>query len=192
MSFSDKLDFLKNCDLKDFELRLRIYKTLLKNFNSIHNLTRLKNTDENIIDSLKILDFRDLSFAKNIVDVGSGAGFPAVFLALVLKADFYLFEPNAKKAAFLRTVKIECALQNLHIFKEKIEEHEAQFRADLITSRALMKSRFLIQLCKNFIGENTLFLLYKGSNAKEELKGFKNYEIFERGFRKYCLLKPEF
>ncbi len=189
MNFAKELEFLKAFDLEDFEKKVRIYKDLLKSFNAVHNLTRFKNIDENIIDSLKILDFKDLSFAKNIVDVGSGAGFPAVFLALILKANFYLFEPNAKKATFLRMVKIECKLSNLHIFKEKIEECKACFKAELITSRAFSNASFLIKLCQNFTDKNTLFLLYKGSKAKEELKNFKDYEIFKRGFRRYCLIK---
>lgn len=174
--------------MKAFENKVEIYKNLLEKFNRIHNLTRFKNIDENIIDSLKILDFKDLSFAKNIVDVGSGAGFPAVFLAFVLKAKFYLFEPNAKKAAFLRAIKIECELENLCIFRQKIEEYKPDFKAELITSRALMNASSLIKLCKNFTHKQTLFLLYKGSKADEELKDFKDYEIFEQGFRKYCLI----
>lgn len=190
MNFLEHLDCLKTCDIKDFEMKVQNYKILLKKFNSTHNLTRFKNIDENIIDSLKILDFKDLSFAKNIVDIGSGAGFPAIFLAFILKADFYLFEPNAKKASFLRMLKIECELPHLHIFKQKIEEYQTPFKADIITSRALMNASLLIKLCQNFIDEHTLFLLYKGSGVDEELKNFKHYEIFARGFRRYCFIKP--
>lgn len=189
MKFLEKLDFLRAHDVEAFENKVQIYKNLLEKFNRTHNLTGLKDIDENIVDSLKILDFKDLGFAKNIVDVGSGAGFPAVFLAFILEADFYLFEPNAKKAAFLRTLKIECELPNLHIFKQKIGEHKAEFKADLITSRALMDAPSLMRLCTNFSDGHTLFLLYKGSKLDEELKDFKNCEVFEWGLRKYCLIR---
>lgn len=189
MNFLERLDFLKTYDIKAFENKVQVYKNLLEKFNRIHNLTRLKNIDENIIDSLKILDFKDLSFAKNIVDVGSGAGFPAVFLAFVLKANFYLFEPNAKKAAFLRAIKIECELENLHIFKQKIEEFKPPFKVELITSRALMSVKSLIKLCKNLCCEKSVFILWKGSEIYKELEDFKDYELYENALRKYCILK---
>ncbi|EAL1222969.1 16S rRNA (guanine(527)-N(7))-methyltransferase RsmG, partial [Campylobacter jejuni] len=85
MIFKD-YDFLQNYDLKNFEEKVKIYKELLSKFNRIHNLTHLKNIDENIFDSIKILDFYDFSKAKNIADIGSGAGFPAVFLAFLLQS----------------------------------------------------------------------------------------------------------
>ncbi len=73
------MKFLPDYDKKLFEKRVEIYKNLLKKFNQIHNLTQLKNIDENIQDSIEILNFIDLTKAQNIVDVGSGAGFPAIF-----------------------------------------------------------------------------------------------------------------
>lgn len=187
--YLENLDFLKKCDIKNLENKIQIYKDLLNKYNRIHNLTQFKTIDENIIDSLKILDFKDLNFAKNIIDIGSGAGFPAIFLALILKSQFYLFEPNAKKAAFLRNVKIECKLDNVFIIKEKIQDYKSQLIADIITSRALCDISSLLELCKNFYNKHTLFLLYKGSKAYEECKNLKEYEIIERDFRKYCLFK---
>ncbi|MBK1971087.1 16S rRNA (guanine(527)-N(7))-methyltransferase RsmG [Campylobacter sp. 2018MI35] len=187
--YLENLDFLKEYDIKNFENKIQIYKNLLNKYNRIHNLTQFKTIDENIIDSLKILDFKDLNFAKNIIDIGSGAGFPAIFLAFVLKSQFYLFEPNAKKAAFLRNVKIECKLDNVFIVKEKIQDYKSQLTADIITSRAFSDISSLIKLCRNFYNEHTLFLLYKGSKVYEECKILKEYEIIERDFRKYCLFK---
>ncbi|EAL0758339.1 16S rRNA (guanine(527)-N(7))-methyltransferase RsmG, partial [Campylobacter jejuni] len=168
---------------------VRIYKELLSKFNRIHNLTHLKNIDENIFDSIKILDFYDFSKAKNIADIGSGAGFPAVFLAFLLQSNFHLFEPNPKKAAFLRTLKIECELPNLHIYKEKVQEYKNTFKADIITSRALMDVKPLLEICKNLKDENTVFILWKGSEIYQELENIKDYEIFENNLRRYCILK---
>ncbi|EAJ5160639.1 16S rRNA (guanine(527)-N(7))-methyltransferase RsmG [Campylobacter jejuni] len=188
MIFKD-YDFLQNYDLKNFEEKIKIYKELLSKFNRIHNLTHLKNIDENIFDSIKILDFCDFSKAKNIADIGSGAGFPAVFLAFLLQSNFHLFEPNPKKAAFLRTLKIECELSNLHIYKEKVQECQNTFKADIITSRALMDVKPLLEICKNLKDENTVFILWKGSEIYQELENIKDYEIFENNLRRYCILK---
>ncbi|WP_270979511.1 16S rRNA (guanine(527)-N(7))-methyltransferase RsmG [Campylobacter helveticus] len=181
------MKFLPDYDKKFFEKRVEIYKNLLKKFNQIHNLTHFKNIDENIQDSIEILNFIDLTKAQNIIDIGSGAGFPAIFLSFLLDSRFYLFEPNAKKAAFLRSVKVECELKNLTIFKEKVQNHKAQFKADFITSRALMKAKDLVQICQNLSDENTTFVLYKGSEAKKEMQDFKGYQIYENKWRKYCV-----
>lgn len=105
----------------------------------------------------------------------------------MLDSRFYLFEPNAKKSAFLRSVKIECELKNLHIIKEKVQNHKAEFKADFITSRALMKAKDLIQICRFLSDENTTFILYKGSEAQKEMQGFKDYQIYENKWRKYCV-----
>lgn len=181
------MKFLSNYDEKLFEKRVEIYKNLLKKFNQIHNLTQLKNIDENIQDSIEILNFIDFKNAQNIVDVGSGAGFPAIFLSFLLDNNFTLFEPNVKKAAFLRSVKIECGLENLTIFKEKVQNHKAKFKADFITSRALMRAKDLIQICQNLSDENTTFVLYKGSEVQKEMQDFKHYQIYENKWRKYCV-----
>ncbi|EAK5116463.1 16S rRNA (guanine(527)-N(7))-methyltransferase RsmG [Campylobacter upsaliensis] len=181
------MKFLPHYDEKIFLQRVEIYKNLLKKFNQIHNLTQLKNIDENIQDSIEILNFIDLTKAQNIADIGSGAGFPAIFLSFLLDSRFYLFEPNAKKSAFLRSVKVECELKNLHIIKEKVQNHKAEFKADFITSRALMKAKDLIQICRFLSDENTTFILYKGSEAQKEMQGFKDYQIYENKWRKYCV-----
>lgn len=73
------MKFLPHYDENFFLQRVEIYKNLLKKFNQIHNLTQLKNIDENIQDSIEILNFIDLTKAQNIIDIGSGAGFPAIF-----------------------------------------------------------------------------------------------------------------
>ncbi|TQR29546.1 16S rRNA (guanine(527)-N(7))-methyltransferase RsmG [Campylobacter sp. MIT 99-7217] len=181
----DKFDEL--CD------KIELYKQIFQDFNKVHNLSNFKDLNAQIIDSLKILDFKDFKNARIICDIGSGAGFPAVFLALVLKAEFYLFEPNPKKSAFLRSVKITCKMPNLNIIKEKVQHFKADFKADIITSRALMSILNLLEICKNLENENTKFVLFKGSNLKNELqeasKLIKTSEIFEQDLRKYCVLK---
>ncbi|EGK8091318.1 16S rRNA (guanine(527)-N(7))-methyltransferase RsmG [Campylobacter lari] len=188
--YEEQLNFLKDFANKDdFYQRITLYKELLKKFNAVHNLTHLKNIDDNIIDSIKILDYCDLTDKKKIVDIGSGAGFPAIFLACILEnSNFFLFEPSVKKASFLKVIKTELNLINVNIIKEKLQNHPS-FKVDLITSRALMDIKPLIEISNGFYDEKTSFLLYKGSEVYDELQGMKDYKIFNRGFRNYCLLK---
>ncbi|WP_371819452.1 16S rRNA (guanine(527)-N(7))-methyltransferase RsmG [Campylobacter lari] len=188
--YEEQLNFIQNFVKKDdFFQKITLYKELLKKFNSVHNLTHLENIDDNIIDSIKILDYCDLTDKKKIVDVGSGAGFPAIFLACILENSiFFLFEPSVKKASFLRVIKTELNLRNVNIIKEKLQNHPP-FKADLITSRALMDIKPLIEISNGFYDEKTSFLLYKGSEVYDELEGMKDYKIVNCGFRNYCLLK---
>ncbi|WP_257904920.1 16S rRNA m7G527 methyltransferase [Campylobacter lari] len=187
--YEEQLNFLQNFNKDDFFKKIILYKNLLKKFNAVHNLTHLENIDDNVIDSIKILDYCDLTDKKKIVDIGSGAGFPAIFLACILQeSEFFLFEPSAKKASFLRVVKTELNLISVNIIKEKIQNYQS-FKADLITSRALMDIKPLVEISNGFYDENTLFLFYKGSEVYDELQGMKDYKIFNRGFRNYCLLK---
>ncbi|EAH8849520.1 16S rRNA (guanine(527)-N(7))-methyltransferase RsmG [Campylobacter lari] len=188
--YEEQLNFIQNFVKKDdFFQKITLYKELLKKFNSVHNLTHLENIDDNIIDSIKILDYCDLTDKKKIVDVGSGAGFPAIFLACILENSiFFLFEPSVKKASFLRVIKTELNLINVNIIKEKLQNHPS-FKVDLITSRALMDIKPLIEISNGFYDEKTSFLLYKGSEVYDELEGMKDYKIVNCGFRNYCLLK---
>ncbi|EAW0606579.1 16S rRNA (guanine(527)-N(7))-methyltransferase RsmG [Campylobacter lari] len=188
--YEEQLNFIQNFVKKDdFFQKITLYKELLKKFNSVHNLTHLESIDDNIIDSIKILDYCDLTDKKKIVDVGSGAGFPAIFLACILENSiFFLFEPSVKKASFLRVIKTELNLINVNIIKEKLQNHPP-FKVDLITSRALMDIKPLIEISNGFYDEKTSFLLYKGSEVYDELKGMKDYKIVNCGFRNYCLLK---
>lgn len=184
------LDFLhrfNSNELSTLQSKFNLYERLFQSFVKVHNISHFKELEKEIIDSLKIVDFKDLS-QKTIADIGSGAGFPALFLALVTKAQFYLFEPNLKKSAFLMLAKSELGLDNVVIINEKIELYQDKFIANIITSRALMNAKALANLCLGFFDENTLFLLYKGSGVFEELNGVKNYEIIEFQKRKYTLI----
>lgn len=168
---------------------LKIYKELFLKYNKIHNISNYKDINPQLIDSLKILDFYDFKACKNIVDIGSGAGFPALFLAFVLKkSNIYLVEANKKKSAFLMLAKSRLKIENIKIIPKKIQDFELDFKVDLISSRALMKSKELIFLCDHIIDENTKMLLYKGSNVKAELEGLK-YKIFSYNNRNYVLLE---
>lgn len=190
----EHLEFLRELNpqtLSAFEHKLNVYEGLFKSFAKVHNISHFKELEQEIIDSLKIVDFKDFTQAKTIIDIGSGAGFPALFLALILKAKFILFEPNVKKSAFLMLAKSQLHLDHVFIIKEKIELYKDKFVANIITSRALMNVKALIKLCAGFFDEQTLFLLYKGSGVYDELKDIQNYEIIEFEKRKYTLIHAQ-
>ena len=152
-----------------FDEKVKAYAQIFAKFNKVHSLSNYKDISEQVLDSIRPLEIFDLS-AKTAIDVGSGAGFPAIFLALAMpRTKWHLFEPIAKKSSFLSYAKIELA---------------DKFTADLITSRALSKTKELIKICEGFYDENTKFLIYKGSSVMEEISGI-DAQIYNEKNRNY-------
>lgn len=175
----------------DFVSKVEAYSALLLTYNKTHNISGAKTTHavrENILDSLYPLLFME-TWPKRCIDIGSGAGFPGIPLALALPAmEMHLFEPIAKKSAFLHLAKSELGLANVVVKTERIEATQP-FPCELICSRAVTNTKALLALAKAFIIPTTCALLYKGSRASEELEGFSNYTLFERNQRRYVLVK---
>jgi len=172
--------------------KFKKYTDLLLKYNKVHRLSGAKNEEEvhkNIEDSLYPINFIDFKNMKKVVDIGTGAGFPGMILAISLPdVHFTLVEPLMKRTAFLHLVKSIYGLQNVDIISNRIEDMDA-FRADLITSRAVAKSDFLIDLAKDFIGDGTEMLFYKGEKVFDEVNDDMNYEIINRGKRNYLWIK---
>lgn len=155
---------------ENFWQKVQAYEKILIKFNKIHSLTNYKDIKSVALDSVKIMDFLDFSEFKKAVDIGSGAGFPAVFLAFLNEnCEFHLYEPIYKKSSFLSYIKASLNIKNIEIHSNKLEE-SSKFKADFISSRALMETKKLIEICDGFYDENTVFGLYKGQNAQNEIK----------------------
>ncbi|MRI83417.1 MAG: 16S rRNA (guanine(527)-N(7))-methyltransferase RsmG [Nitratiruptor sp.] len=171
--------------------QLHHFAQKLLEWNRVHNLTGAKDlaaVQANIADSLKPLQFLQGPFHKAI-DVGTGAGFPGLVLAIAMpETSWYLVEPRKKRAAFLHYVASSLGLENVTIIPKRIEEL-SPFPADLITSRALMKAPDLLKLVAPFTTPQTTILLYKGSQVHEELEGIPDYRLIPNGKRTYLLVK---
>ncbi|WP_163533283.1 16S rRNA (guanine(527)-N(7))-methyltransferase RsmG [Helicobacter suis] len=167
---------------------LKRFATLLLEWNCIHNLSGAKSLEDievHINDSIQVLDF--IKPFDTCLDIGSGAGFPALPLSVYCPhARFILVEPNIKKSAFLHHVKNTLALDNLQIKRTRIQtlnplEIE---RVDLITSRALMPTQDLLALGMPFLKSGGYFLFYKGSQLANEIT-YNPHECFVYGKRVY-------
>lgn len=119
-----------------------------------------------ILDSLSAwalissLDRRD-----QIADVGSGAGFPGIPLALFLpESHFTLVEPSARKTAFLRNVVVLAKLENVDIAEMRLQELPSRF--DLVVFRAFSPiSRELVAL-QRIVNPDGQIIAYKGKRGK--------------------------
>jgi len=136
------------------------------------------------LDSAQLLPLALKAYPKKKhrtwLDIGSGAGFPGLVLAL-LGEKVILVEPSAKRAAFLRQVIRETGL-DIEVKQKKIEEI-SPFPVDVVTARALADIDQLVAWGAPFLAPGGEFWLLKGSRAEEELTlARKNWNMTEEIF----------
>lgn len=178
-----------------FYERCEKFKSLLKEWGKVHNLTSPaslndKDIEANIIDSLYPLKF--LNHFESFADVGTGAGYPGLILAIAKpESSCTLIEPRAKRAAFLNYAKNILGLKNVQVIQKRVED-VTTIQVELVTSRAVTNTELLLELTKHISDENTAYLFYKGSICEEEIaaNGALNYEIISVGeYRNYLYIK---
>jgi len=177
----------------DVIIKLENFSSLLHEWNQIHNLTGAKTIDAiyvNIIDSLFPLTF--IKKPKTLLDVGTGAGFPGIILAMALpECEVVLAEPLKKRVSFLKYAAIDLELKNVRVEAKRVEfvEHEA---FELISSRAVTNTKLLLDLTKEISNSNTEYLFYKGSRVFDEVADVQHqldYDIVQKNQRNYLYIK---
>ncbi len=166
------------------------YKKHLSHWNKVHNLTGARThsrVDAFIYDAVFPLSF--LPKVSSLMDIGTGAGFPGLILAMALpQTEVTLVEPLRKRASFLQFIKADLKLSNVTVKNCRVEALEgAGF--DLITSRAVTDTKMLLELSRAHINTGTLVLLYKGEQVFNEIDSTLNYEIIQTQNRHYLLIR---
>jgi 16S rRNA (guanine527-N7)-methyltransferase len=121
--------------------RLKLYASLLADWNQRHNLVSKASLDDlwrrHFLDSAQLITLIPET-AASLIDLGSGAGFPGLVLAEMLRErpDFraVLYESTGKKADFLRTVAERLTLANLVVKQARLESAPSE-PFDLIRAR---------------------------------------------------------
>lgn len=176
-TFIHELKSNGNIDLTAFQIhQFETYIQLLQEWNQKMNLTSIIETDQiyekHFYDS--IMPFIDLSFS-HCCDVGTGAGFPGIPLAIVYPdKKITLVEPIKKRCRFLQAVKEELEL-SIEIFNDRAEDFVKSHREEyeVVTSRAVARMTILLELCMPLVQVNGVFVALKGKNGHEELKNAK-------------------
>ncbi|PAF45519.1 16S rRNA (guanine(527)-N(7))-methyltransferase RsmG [Helicobacter sp. 11S02629-2] len=149
-------------------MKLLSYIKLLLEWNEIHNLSgklNLQDLKRQVLAS--IYPRHKLAPFKTCLDIGTGAGLPALPLSIVFpKSHFYLVEPRLKRASFLNYVKLKLGLDNISIYQKRIQECEFK-NIDLITSRAVGDLDLILDLSAHIATKTTNYLLYKSSSFEE-------------------------
>jgi 16S rRNA (guanine527-N7)-methyltransferase len=155
--------------------RLAKFKSLIEEWNEKMNLTAISDEtsffDKHFFDSLNILNYISIA-DKSVLDVGSGAGFPGIPLAIYAPSSkISLLEATSKKCEFLGVAVEELNLKNITILNkrsEEIAEHERE-SFDVVLSRAVGRIKETIELASPYLRVGGKLILFKGPSYKEEL-----------------------
>ena len=152
--------------------RLKAYVGLLTDWNARHNLVSARSLDNvwrrHVWDSAQLAAYVPAE-AKTVADLGSGAGFPGLVLAELLRgrATVTLYEATRKKAEFLKAaaerMDLPVVVRNVRI------EAGAQPRVDLVTARALAPLDKLLGYAQQMADKRTVCLFLKGQSLAVEL-----------------------
>jgi 16S rRNA (guanine527-N7)-methyltransferase len=123
-----------------------------------------------LADSLVALELDDVRAATRIADLGAGAGFPGLPLAVALPAaEFVLVESNARKCAFIRTAADAAGLTNVEVVADRAESWSAGLRTrDLVTARALAPLAVLAEYAAPLLREGGVLVAWKGRRDADE------------------------
>lgn len=174
--FNKLLENLKlTCDEEKFTL-LEKYANFLIEYNKHTNLTSITNKQDiylkHFYDSLTISSVIDFTKVTNLLDIGSGAGFPGLVLKIFFpNLNITLLDSNNKKITFLNEAIELLNLKSISCVQKRAEEltKEKGNFYDVVTARAVANYRILTEISLPLVKPNGYFIAMKG-NAESEIK----------------------
>jgi len=160
---------------------IKIFINELLKANKKHNFIS-KSTEKviwhrHILDSAQLVKFIDFS-EGSLSDLGSGAGFPGLVLALFNKnRDFHvkLYEKSPVKRAFLKDIRDRLSLK-VEVYGNVYEE---PIDSEYLVCRAFKKLEAIIQVSREIVKKSHKLIILKGQNAQEDLKKAFNKEKYD-------------
>lgn len=153
------------------------YFNYLVNENEKYNLTSIIKKDEvynkHFYDSLYIENVIDMKNINSLCDIGSGAGFPGIPIAICYpNISVTVIESNNKKVEFLKNLLLILELNNVNVVYGRAEECCLEFKEkfDVVTARAVASLPIILELLSQFAKVKGLIVAYKGDKGNEELK----------------------
>lgn len=176
------MDFIKEVEKLNIKLNdkmllaFEIYYNELVEVNKYMNLTAITEKNEvynkHFLDSLEIVRAIDASGKFTLCDVGSGAGFPSIPLAIVSdNVEVTIIDALNKRITFLNSLVKKLQLENVIALHKRAEDFAKEKREafDVVTARAVARLNVLAELCLPLVKIGGLFIAMKGQSGSEEL-----------------------
>ena len=162
-------------NLTDKQLnQLEIYCNFLIEYNTHTNLTSITDPEQiylkHFYDSITFCKAIDLSKYNNLIDIGTGAGFPGMVLKILYpNLEVTLLDSNNKKISFLQELSKKIGIDNINYYHGRAEDYVKNHREtfDIVTARAVSNLSVLSELCLPLTKINGYFIPMKGSNEEE-------------------------
>ena len=153
--------------------RLMDFLTLLAKWNRTYNLTSIRDPRDmlvvHLLDALSILSMVDAHARETVLDVGSGAGLPAIPLAIMRPLEVWSVDAVAKKISFQLQAKGTLTLTNLHPVHARIEAVTIDRPVSVIVSRAFSELAKMLQSVDRLAAPETTVIAMKGVVPTAEL-----------------------
>ena len=160
----------------DQEEKFLTYFNELVEVNQYMNLTAITEKEEvyrkHFLDSLEIVRALDQKEKYTLCDVGSGAGFPSIPLAIVdSNVNVTIIDALNKRIKFLNELTNKLGLSNVNALHKRAEDFVKEVGAsfDVVTARAVARLNVLVELCLPLVKVGGKFIAMKGSSGQEEL-----------------------
>jgi 16S rRNA (guanine527-N7)-methyltransferase len=145
---------------------------LVAKWNRVHNLTAVRETEQmvvlHLLDSLSLLPH--VGPALSLLDVGTGAGFPGIPIAIARpELQVTLLDSSHKKAAFLEQARAELRLANVRVAPERVQEHRPAALYDVVVSRAFSELADFVAQAGHLVAPGGRLLAMKGVYPFEEI-----------------------
>ncbi len=152
--------------------RMAQHIALIEKWNRVHNLTAVREPAQmavlHVLDSLALAPH--VGGARRMLDVGTGAGFPGIPVALACEGlDVTLLDSSHKKATFLEQAKAELKLASVHVVSQRVESFAPGEKFDLVVSRAFADLADFVQLAGHLLAPGGRILAMKGVYPYEEI-----------------------
>ncbi|MCQ2525859.1 MAG: 16S rRNA (guanine(527)-N(7))-methyltransferase RsmG [Lachnospiraceae bacterium] len=160
-----------------YEQFIKYYEMLIK-WNEVMNLTAITEFDEVIVkhfvDSISLIKAIDITKKIEIIDIGTGAGFPGIPLKIAYpNLKITLLDSLNKRVGFLNEVINELELKDIEALHGRAEDYakagQLREKYDLCVSRAVANLATLSEYCLPYVKVGGKFISYKSEKLSEEL-----------------------
>lgn len=185
----NKNEFIKELSKLDINItdnqlnQLETYANILIEYNKHTNITSITDKEsiylKHFYDSLTLTKIINLNDNLEVLDIGSGGGFPGIVIKILFpNLNITLLDSNNKKSEFQKYVIKELNLTNITVINDRAENYFKQGnKYDLVVARAVSNMLVLDELCIPFLKINGNLVLMKAEATEELEQSKKGIEI---------------